>query len=160
MAIQAQTLLRRYKINEQRWHLIFDFYRTKSRGLTKRQLHLAVIPTLYKEIWHAERDIPIEILPDCFLLGVIPVMPAVKLRNIYAIIISKQTKRPSSHWSFFWDHFFAPQAINYKLLWKSHKVPFIDGYTRNVHYSVVQKSLFTRHRLAKFVPGMRISIVN
>ncbi len=108
-----------------------------------------VIPSLFKEIRNAELDIPIEILPD-FFYWILFLLHQVLNYEIFTPLLSlKGIRRLLSRWSFLGTTF-----LLLKLLWKSQKISFIDGYTRNVHYSVVQKSLFTRNRLAKFVPGM------
>ncbi len=89
---------------------------------------------------------------DLFTLFNKPLNTAAKVRSIYKILVEEKYFRETGKIQFFWNEQLN-KVVNFQQIWKVCKTTFVDGYTRDIHFLLVQKALGTRSRLSNFVPG-------
>ncbi len=112
------------------------------------------IPKLYKEIWEAEIACQMQINNDRILIFGLPITPTVKLHYICYLLATNKFGKELDMITTFWSQHFLHTPIEFGAVWKACKVSYVDGYTRSVHYLLLQKALYTRSRLSHFVLGM------
>ncbi len=154
-AIWLQMLIRRYRDEEQSWHICFDHYRNKTAHLfSSRQIQRARVPQLYKEIRIAEIHFNFGIMEDHFVLRGMVCTIKTKQRLIYQQVVMSKFDRQTDRIKQYWFAYLQSPLLNFLKVWKTTKIPLVDAYSRQVHYLVLQKALNTRSKLSNFVPGM------
>ncbi len=110
-----------------------------------------MVPKLYKEIREAEIASRLQINNDNFHMDGFPVSPNVKLRFICYLMSTNKFSKELVKTTHFWNEQFLNTVINFRAVWKGCKIPYIDGYSRSIHYLLVHKALYTRSRLSHFL---------
>ncbi|MCP4651482.1 MAG: hypothetical protein GY853_15570, partial [PVC group bacterium] len=128
-ATRLQTLIRRYREEEQSWHICFDHYRNITAHLSSsRQIQRARVPQLYKEIRIAELHFNFGIMEDHFVLRGMVCTIKTKQRLIYQKVVNmSKFDRQTVRMKQYWFAYLQSPLLNFLKVWKTTKIPLVDA---------------------------------
>ncbi len=152
-AMRIHLLNRRMREPVQTWHTSFDYYRAVTIQLNRAELKAAPIPQIYKEIAEAIRTLGYENNQDLFEICNETLNIAAKIKHIYKPINLYKHRRERLKIETKWKEILNTNSLNFN--WQLSKVPYVDGYTRNIHFLVIHNRLQTLDRMSKFVADLK-----
>lgn len=142
---RLMTLINRWRDREaKRWHKTFDhFYdKVKNRKLLKR----VQVPEWYKDLRRAQLASNFLKIDDenFSVFGTIFNMRNVKSQDLYKVIITNKNKNTMNQVIQYWDQVFQISSERFEQSFLLCKIPFVDGYTRTIHFKILHKALYTK----------------
>lgn len=137
--------IRRVKTNPP-WSAEFDMFYNRLKWRDRDQLRGFRVPGLYKWIRRAELDSGLEWIDGgkIRLGGEEYQLKDVKTKLIYKTLIEREYGDATKKCEDYWKERFHDPHFKMKVFLTSAKVKYANGYTKNIHWKIKHKVLYTR----------------
>ena len=125
---------------------IFDHFHIQTNGIPKNRLSALAVPEMYKRIRKVELILHCDFFNNntVSLNGKLFEIDKLTTKDIYRWLMEKKFRGPANmiYWS---THLGIDHTSIYKYL-KNNYSKFADAYSRNLHYSIVNRFLYTNSK--------------
>lgn len=147
-ALLIMLLLRQIKLSNEEF---FHFY-NKTKNKSKKKLAQSDIPSLYKNIRLAVINSKIFIDKERKTVEVDSIQyetQKVTTKLLYNSIINHKLKASKVAVEKYWNERLPPDTqADFQVRLKLSVTPYISGYTRNIHFAIIHRFLYTRSKQA------------